>query len=298
MPPIPPAQPIPHVQPAQPAQPVQPVQPSQPVYGSVYGAVADPAHGYAHPDTPAHEDSTPAYGTPAVWPDTPPQATWPARTAPLPPPPQDLGELGTLTGRGRGGGGGGAPGKRSSSGSRRRRLPTVLAGAGTVVAVGTATLALAMLPRSAESDTVLLDAKPTGPAASVVPTDPAETPASAKPSPKASASKSAAPSKSASPTASRSSASASPSASSARRAASSPPAAPKAPTLKHGDSGSEVEKLQRLLAAQGLYRGKYNGKYDDRTENAVAWFQWENDIEGDPEGVYGPQTRKVLEGVG
>ncbi|MEU2389928.1 peptidoglycan-binding domain-containing protein [Streptomyces sp. NPDC007369] len=179
-------------------------------------------------------------------------------------------------------------------------MPTVLAGAGTVVAVGTAALALSMLPRSAESDTVLLDAKPTGPASSVVPTDPATTPSSADRSPKASASKSAAPSKSASPSpsASRSSAPASsPSPSSAPRTASSSPAAPKGTTLRHGDSGPEVEKLQRLLAAEGLYRGKFNGKYDDRTENAVAWFQWENDIEGDPAGVYGPQTRKVLEGL-
>ncbi|MFD7629862.1 peptidoglycan-binding protein [Streptomyces sp. NPDC059851] len=279
--------------------PVPPMPPAQPVYG----AVADPAHAHTHghahaePGTGPQADATPAYGTPAVWPDAPPQASWPAETAPLTPVPQDLGELGTL--RGRGGGGGGAPGKRSSSGSRRRRLPTVLAGAGTVVAVGTAALALGMLPRSAESDTVLLDAKPSGPAASVLPTDPTQVPSSAAPSPKASASKSAAPSKSASasPSGSRSSASGSPSPS-APRAASSSPAAPKAPTLRHGDSGAEVEKLQRLLAAQGLYRGKYTGKYDDRTENAVAWFQWQYDIEGDPEGVYGPQTRTVLEGLG
>ncbi|MFD0267969.1 peptidoglycan-binding protein [Streptomyces sp. NPDC127106] len=289
----------------QPLPPMPPMPPAQPVYG----AVADPAQGHAHPGRPERGDSTPAYGTPAVWPDAPPQATWPAQPTPLPPTQQDLGDLGTLEGRGRertrggggGGGGGGAPGKRSSSVSRRRRLPTVLAGAGTVVAVGTAALALSMLPRSAESDTVLLDANPTGPASSVVPTDPAETPSSAAPSPKASAARSATPSKSASPSpsASRSSApAASPSPSSAPRTASSSPAAPKGPTLRHGDSGPEVEKLQRLLAAQGLYRGRYTGKYDDRTENAVAWFQWENDIEGDPEGVYGPQTRKVLEGSG
>ncbi|MEU5805393.1 peptidoglycan-binding domain-containing protein [Streptomyces sp. NPDC047718] len=287
-----------------------PIPPAQPVYGAVtapahaHAHTDARAHAHAHPDAAAaHGDATPAYGTPSVWPDTPPQASWPAQTAPLPAP-HDLGELGTLGGRGRGGGGGGGgvPGKRSSSGSRRRRLPTVLAGAGTVVAVGTATLAFGMLPHSADSDTVLLDAKPTGPAASVAPTDPAETATtSAAPSRKASAtgSASAPRSASASPSVSRSSAPASPpSPSSAPRPASSSPPAPKGPTLRHGDSGPEVEKLQRQLAAEGLYRGKYTGKYDDRTENAVAWFQWENDIKGDPEGVYGPQTRRVLEARG
>ncbi|MFC6483534.1 peptidoglycan-binding protein [Streptomyces goshikiensis] len=36
--------------------------------------------------------------------------------------------------------------------------------------------------------------------------------------------------------------------------------------------------------------------YDDRTENAVSEFQWRHEIVDDPWGVYGPATRKALEG--
>ncbi|WP_162688967.1 MULTISPECIES: peptidoglycan-binding domain-containing protein [unclassified Streptomyces] len=57
-----------------------------------------------------------------------------------------------------------------------------------------------------------------------------------------------------------------------------------------------MEKLQRLLAARGVYSGKFDGKYGTRTENAVSTFQWQNDIEGDDWGVYGPATRRALEG--
>ncbi|MGW2997629.1 peptidoglycan-binding domain-containing protein, partial [Streptomyces sp. NPDC001193] len=193
--------------------------------------------------------------------------------------------------------------EKRSGGTRRRRLPTILAGAGTVVAVGTAALALGMLPRSGDSDTVLLDAKPSAPAASVAPAGPTQPAATRSPSrsSSASASASASPSASksaspsASPTASRSSAPPSPSPSTtASRAPSSAP--PKAPTLRYGDAGPEVEKMQRLLAGQGYYRGRINGKFDSRTENAVSDFQWQNGIDDDW-GVYGPQTRQALEGA-
>ncbi|WP_411105341.1 peptidoglycan-binding domain-containing protein [Streptomyces sp. cmx-4-9] len=56
-----------------------------------------------------------------------------------------------------------------------------------------------------------------------------------------------------------------------------------------------MEKLQRLLAAQGLYQGRFNGKYDWRVENAVSTFQYDRGIE-DEWGVYGPATRRALEG--
>lgn len=72
-----------------------------------------------------------------------------------------------------------------------------------------------------------------------------------------------------------------------------PPAA--APTLRYGDSGAEVEKLQRLLAARGLFTYKINGKFDWRVENAVSTFQYDNGID-EEWGVYGPLTRKALEG--
>ncbi|MEV6584009.1 peptidoglycan-binding domain-containing protein [Streptomyces sp. NPDC051582] len=260
----------------------------------VRGVVAGPAGGYAAAaQTPAGDD-TPAYGTPVAWPDSPPQTGWPAGPArPRPAGPVEGGATG----------GGGAPARRPRS-PRRRRLPTVLAGAGTLVAVGTAALALGMIPRSGDSDTVLLDAKPSAPAASAAPTGPTQSAAtrgpsrsaspSASASPSPSASKSASPS--ASPSASRSSAPPSPTPStSASRTQSSPPPPPKAPTLRYGDSGPEVEKMQRLLAGRGYYRGKINGKFDSRTENAVSDFQWQNGIDEDW-GVYGPQTRQALGG--
>ncbi|MFF1492533.1 peptidoglycan-binding protein [Streptomyces sp. NPDC058304] len=262
----------------------------------VRGVVAGPAGGYARPAEAQPGDDTPAYGIPVAWPDAPPQALWPAETV-------QLRAATPATGtRGGGRGGGGGPEKRTGP-SRRRRLPTVLAGAGTVVAVGTAALALGMLPRSGDSDTVLLDAKPSAPAASLAPagpTQPAPTSSpsrSASASPSPSASKSA--SRSASPTASRNSAppspTPSPSTSSSKPSAPAPP--PQAPTLRYGDSGPEVEKMQRLLAGRGYYRGKINGRFDSRTEDAVSDFQWQNYIDEDW-GVYGPQTRRALEGTG
>ncbi|MCM1971992.1 peptidoglycan-binding protein [Streptomyces sp. G1] len=57
-----------------------------------------------------------------------------------------------------------------------------------------------------------------------------------------------------------------------------------------------MEKLQRLLAAQGIYHGKYDGRYGARTESAVSTFQAYNGIDEDPWGVYGPATRRALEG--
>ncbi|RSS79660.1 hypothetical protein EF903_31130, partial [Streptomyces sp. WAC05292] len=166
---------LPH--PGDPAARAQhPPHPAQP---PVHGVMAAPGRPHTPPPGTGPEASTPAYGIP-VWPDTPPQAYWPAETAPLPPvPPAQVQDLGLLaqphTHRETGGGGGGGPrGKRTGGGSRRRRFPTVLAGTGTVVAVGTVALAMGMMSRSVESDTVLLDAKPSAPAASVLPTSPAE----------------------------------------------------------------------------------------------------------------------------
>ncbi|MCZ4083942.1 peptidoglycan-binding domain-containing protein [Streptomyces antarcticus] len=68
------------------------------------------------------------------------------------------------------------------------------------------------------------------------------------------------------------------------------------PTLRFGDSGADVEKLQRLLADQGLYRGRINGQFDSRVERAVSTFQFENGIDDEEWGVYGPVTRRALEG--
>ncbi|MCY0948666.1 peptidoglycan-binding domain-containing protein [Streptomyces sp. H27-S2] len=81
------------------------------------------------------------------------------------------------------------------------------------------------------------------------------------------------------------------------RSPSPKPSAPvQGPTLRFGDSGADVEKLQRLLADQGLYRGRINGQFDSRVERAVSTFQFENGIDDEEWGVYGPVTRRALEG--
>ncbi|MFD9677595.1 peptidoglycan-binding protein, partial [Streptomyces sp. NPDC059981] len=75
-----------------------------------------------------------------------------------------------------------------------------------------------------------------------------------------------------------------------------PPPPAKAATLRSGDSGPEVEKLQRLLASQGYYRGRVDGRYGRSVERAVEDFQYYNGVYEDPRGVYGPATRRALEG--
>ncbi len=194
---------------------------------------------------------------------------------------------------------GGGPEKRNGSGSRRPLA--LLLGAAAVVALSGTAVAVWVLPSDEGSEVTLLDAKAPSPAVSAAPAAPSTTPthtqasgspsASASPSP--SASKSASPSPS--PSASRSSAppSASPSPSASR---SSAPPPSQAPILRYGDSGPEVEKLQRLLSAQGLYRGKFHGKFDGRVEDALSEFQYSHGIDDQEWGIYGPVTRKALEG--
>lgn len=217
---------------------------------------------------------TPAYGTPV--------ASWPDETIQLRAVP--------------------ASGPASGEAGARRRV-RVLPIAAAVAVVATAALAVTAFSGSGKPDaeTVLLDVKPTAPLTGLPSAAPAPTSASARPSP--SLSRSPSPSRSASPSPtptptpsqSRSSApAATPSPTPSRP--SSPPPPSQAPTLQYGDSGPEVEKLQRLLSSQGLYRGKFDGKFGGQTRSAVSNFQWENGIEGDPYGVYGPQTRRALEG--
>ncbi|WP_055589213.1 peptidoglycan-binding domain-containing protein [Peterkaempfera griseoplana] len=66
-------------------------------------------------------------------------------------------------------------------------------------------------------------------------------------------------------------------------------------TLSLGMSGPDVEDLQRRLRRAWIYRGKPTGQYDQRTADAVAQFQQSRNIQGDPRGVYGPNTRARLE---
>lgn len=267
---------------------------------SVRGAVtpARPAAGTeAAPGQAPGQADTPAFGMPPVapthpaWPDeTVPLRAVPPAPAPTPTPP--------------GPGGQSAPASRG----RRRLLPLALGAAAVVVLGSGAALAMGAFGDSAESDAALSDPKPSAPVVNAAPAAPSNASASPKrspsasasptrstsPSPSASASSSASPSPSAS--ASRSSAPPSPSASASRAPSSQAPKPAPAQSLQYGDSGAEVERLQRLLASARLYRGKFNGMYDDRTENAVSEFQWRHEIVEDPWGVYGPTTRKALEG--
>ncbi|KJK56250.1 peptidoglycan-binding domain-containing protein [Saccharothrix sp. ST-888] len=66
-----------------------------------------------------------------------------------------------------------------------------------------------------------------------------------------------------------------------------------APTLGPGSRGPEVAAMQQQLSQCG-YKVRANGYYDDRTTNAVSRFQWDADVQGDPDGVYGPNTRAAL----
>ncbi len=66
-------------------------------------------------------------------------------------------------------------------------------------------------------------------------------------------------------------------------------------TLSLGATGHEVKELQRRLTAVWVYDGPVNGRYDEEVREAVARYQtWHYGL-SDPEGVYGPATRRVLE---
>ncbi|MDJ0462895.1 peptidoglycan-binding domain-containing protein [Streptomyces sp. H27-C3] len=70
---------------------------------------------------------------------------------------------------------------------------------------------------------------------------------------------------------------------------------PAADALNLGDSGPEVVELQDRLGQVWLYYGPDDGSYSADVEQAVRTYQSYMSIEGDPEGSYGPHTRRVLE---
>jgi hypothetical protein len=80
--------------------------------------------------------------------------------------------------------------------------------------------------------------------------------------------------------------------------AQTPPApAPKplpAPTtnLKPGDTGPQVETLQKALVSLGYSPGKVDGDYGPSTQAAVEKFQTSAGIKAD--GIVGPETLKAL----
>jgi N-acetyl-anhydromuramyl-L-alanine amidase AmpD len=78
-----------------------------------------------------------------------------------------------------------------------------------------------------------------------------------------------------------------------------PPAKPKKlkadpPTLRRGDKGWQVKRLQTLLRGQGLFPppAKPDGVFGEITEAAVMGLQAQNDLEID--GVAGPMTWRAL----
>jgi len=63
-------------------------------------------------------------------------------------------------------------------------------------------------------------------------------------------------------------------------------------TLKPGDHGPEVRRLQRALATLGYLPGTIDGKYGSATSHALAKFQRAHNLNAD--GVLGPATLASL----
>uniref|UniRef100_A0AAU3HVX0 Peptidoglycan-binding protein n=1 Tax=Streptomyces sp. NBC_01393 TaxID=2903851 RepID=A0AAU3HVX0_9ACTN len=209
------------------------------------------------------------------------------------------------------------PGQEASPAgrARRRRRSGVLAVTGVVVTVvaaaGVASGLLSYDPPArdeaqpkdvrASAPDVLSDTASAVPSASASSTESASASASASPStsPSPSASESdtsASPSSSA--TASPTSARPSPTATATGSVASTGGGGPNevaGPTLRRGDSGSEVTELQLRLSQLRMYMRKADGQFDRHLEDAVRWYQWARGISGDDPGVYGPATRASLE---
>ncbi|MFE0375671.1 peptidoglycan-binding protein [Streptomyces inhibens] len=75
-----------------------------------------------------------------------------------------------------------------------------------------------------------------------------------------------------------------------------PSAPPTGPiVLREGSSGPEVAELQERLRQLALYPGADDGRYDTDVRAAVSRFQQAYGVQGDPDGVYGAQTRASLE---
>ena len=62
--------------------------------------------------------------------------------------------------------------------------------------------------------------------------------------------------------------------------------------LQSGDSGHEVENLQRALAAAGAYSGPVDGKFSPELEGALRAYQSRESL--DMDGIAGPATLRAL----
>ncbi len=67
---------------------------------------------------------------------------------------------------------------------------------------------------------------------------------------------------------------------------------PRLPTLRRGDEGAYVERLQEALKAAGFYEGEIDGDFGRGTKKAVKAFQDDRDLE--PDGVVGRDTWTAL----
>ncbi|MFD6183061.1 peptidoglycan-binding protein [Streptomyces goshikiensis] len=76
-----------------------------------------------------------------------------------------------------------------------------------------------------------------------------------------------------------------------------PSVPPDPPTLRRHDEGPEVQELQRRLAQIGAWSMPQRGRYDRHLHDAVARFQATHGVRGDPPGVYGPDTRRLLDSL-
>ncbi len=71
--------------------------------------------------------------------------------------------------------------------------------------------------------------------------------------------------------------------------------APEGATLSLGDTGPEVEELQIRLRLLWVYLEEPDGVFDEGLRAALIQYQSRFWRLGDPEGVYGPETRRELE---
>ena len=62
--------------------------------------------------------------------------------------------------------------------------------------------------------------------------------------------------------------------------------------LQPGDSGYEVEMLQKLLRKEGIYNGPIDGRYSAELKRAIETFQRREHL--DVDGIAGPRTMKAL----
>ncbi|MDH6126802.1 peptidoglycan-binding protein [Kitasatospora sp. GP82] len=240
----------------------------------------------------------------AVLPPVPPQ---PYRSVPAQPQPAELGIFafqqadrrgGQYAGPLAGGGPGGRAERRAQEHESPVRRKAAMAAAGVAIVVIGAGIAYSLMPSSDSgkgNEAVPLPVVSLQPPATSEPPSAAPTtsaPASPSPSPTKASPR---PSRTASRAPAAAVTSAKPSPSAAPTTAAPSPTQSGPPTLRRGMSGPDVRTMQQMLRACGDPYVRVNGKYDGQTEQAVSSYQQYAGVQGDPDGVYGPNTRTALE---